>query len=398
MKYYRITAKLLSPFVIRQNRQSSTSQSITYLPGSSFRGAVAGQFFRKGGSAEDKDFQSLFVENPVSFPNLLPAKDDMTLPQVLPMTCVSCKRYEGFKTQHGHGVSDRLALTLINRNQEMFSEDEFSCCKHVIRRNGKNKECRNELKSFTGFWNGNIQSPYRFQPSMFFQRHTGIDRTTGTIALSMFFISQAMADYYKDPDSGEYYEQYLSGSVFLSDEQEKILMPMIEEPLFAGAERTRGMGEIELSVEEIPVPEIDLEKWNKDFKEKISFLMQGEQQQELLSGFYFSIKLESDAILADKFLRPTAEIEIPFDNVSPVLKVAKSQIIRGWNSAWRLPKPDDTGVMMGSVYLFRHTGENIDGLKQFLEKLAITGIGLRREEGFGRISICDSVHTLQEVI
>ncbi len=390
MKYYRIKAKLLAPLVIRQNRQSNASQGVSYLPGSTFRGALAAKFLRMKGGPEDERFRALFLDHPICFPNLLPTGENGDiLSQVLPLTSVSCKRNPGFKGDDTHRVSDILAAKVIERKYPK-DYDEALC-----------PECHNDMKPYIGFWNGNCDNPKRFQPTMFYQRHTGIDRDTGTIAPSIFFITQAMADFQKKQKSSDYYQQFLSGNIFVSVDQHEILKDLVPGPLFAGADRTRGMGELELCVEigDIPNPDFDFEGWNRGFKDKLKDIVQNKVlADELMSGHYFSIKLESDAILTDRFLRPSSEFELPFDNITQVLKVAKSQTIRGWNSAWGLPKPDDLAITMGSVYLFKYNGNDLENLKKNLNDLIIKGIGLRREEGFGRISVCDSLHVIKEVI
>ena len=59
---------------------------------------------------------------------------------------------------------------------------------------------------------------------------------------------------------------------------------------------------------------------------------------------------------------------------------------------------DDVGLVMGGVFLYRYTGEDLQGLSQHLKGKQLSGIGLRREEGFGRISICNPAHTIKEVM
>jgi len=75
-----------------------------------------------------------------------------------------------------------------------------------------------------------------------------------------------------------------------------------------------------------------------------------------------------------------------------------SHTIRGWQASWGLPKPDDVAIKMGSVFLYRYTGDAFDELKDFLNELSYIGVGLRREEGFGRVTFCDSLHIVKEVI
>lgn len=387
MKYYLITARLLSPLLVQENRQSNMSRGMRYLPGSSLRGALAARFFRLGGSPEDSDFCSLFLDHPASFPNLLPTDDADILSRTLPLTSISCKRTPGFKEQDHHGVSDILAVTAASRIRQESVSADFWICPY--------EGCGNDMKPFTGFWNGNTGSSCKFEPTMFFQRHTGIDRDTGAAASSIFFTTQAIADFRKDTTSDIYYPQYLSGDIFLDEKQLQILRSLTTGTLFAGADRARGFGELEVSiVEKSPPTFVDLAGWDRAFKEKLKSIM----GVELPTGLYFSIKLESHAILTDIFLRPTSEIELSFPDVESVLKVAKAESIRGWQSSWGLPKPDDVGISMGSVFLFRYTGNDNDNLETLLNELVVTGIGLRREEGFGQISVCDSMHLITEVI
>jgi CRISPR-associated protein Csx10 len=387
MTHYRITATLLAPLAVQRTRQTNAPQALPYLPGSTFRGAVAAKYLREGGSPEDESFRALFVDDPVSFPDLLPADSGgKTISQVLPLTSVSCKRHPGFKSQNGHGITDLLAQKLVERHN--FSVDELKIC----------LDCKNDLKAITGFWNGNINTPELFQPTMFFQRHTGIDRDTGTVAHKIFFITQAMADLKKTASGNGYEKQVLSGNMFMDDQQFTTLEPLLQGTLFAGQDRTRGMGELQIAADTIDTALPDIENWSKEFSSILDRIAPAHLNSDFLSGLYFSLKLESHAILLDEFLRPTYEIELSFPGVKPVLKVAKSQLVKGWNNAWGMAKPDDMGVMMGSVYLYRYSGGDMEGLRSYLARLATIGIGQRRSEGFGRVLICDPLHMQRKAI
>lgn len=392
MKFYRITATLLAPLSIQKTRQSNASETLTYLPGSSLRGALAAKYLREGGKPQDGIFQTLFIRRPVSFPNLLPADDeDSAIGQVLPLTGVSCKRFPGFINRDSHGVGDTLAKKWVDRN----NPDEF--------RDWKCSVCEEDMKPISGYWNGDAKFPAKFQPDIFYQRHTGIDRTTGTIAPEIFYVTQAMADYREKTEEGglktdAYSRQILSGGLYMDEEHYELLRPLVKGSLFVGADRTRGMGEIEVAIEPSAPAQLDIAAWDQSFKARLRSISDDALDSDLLSGVYFSIKLESHAILMDEFLRPTPEMDLGFTGLKTVLKVAKSQIIRGWNDAWRMPKPDDMGIKMGSVYLCRYGGGDLEGLKSFLTRLSIMGIGLRREEGFGRVLSCDPFHTQKEVI
>jgi hypothetical protein len=44
------------------------------------------------------------------------------------------------------------------------------------------------------------------------------------------------------------------------------------------------------------------------------------------------------------------------------------------------------------VFLFRYQGQDVSGLSAYLTQVAKDGLGLRRQEGLGAVSICDPVH------
>ena len=418
MKFFRIRAELLSPLVVRKNRMSSSPQGADWLPGSSLRGAMAAKFLRETGTPDHEAFRLLFAVNPVRFPNLLPTDEEGTSPSlVLPLTSVSCKRHPGFKTsaENAHGVSDSLAAKLAERTfPGTFQRRPCAVC-------------QNDKKPYSGFWNGSPENPAEFKPSMFFQRHTGIDRSTGTIAAKIFFATQAMADYRlksfreqrnasatrerdrvrleqnENSDAERFCKQYLAGEISLTVKQYEALAPLLEGTLFAGAECTRGKGELSVDLVSDSEPSApDVETWNDGFKGKLETLVPEdvapERKRSLLEGRYFSIGLASDAILVDRFLRPASDIHLDFPHVEYVMKVARHKTVRGWNAAWGLPKHDDSAVAMGSVYLFKHLGKESDALVEYLRDLTAKGIGLRKEEGFGKISICDPFHIVREEI
>ncbi|KPA14383.1 CRISPR-associated RAMP protein, family [Candidatus Magnetomorum sp. HK-1] len=389
---YRITAELLSPLMIAQNRQSDASESLSYMPGSSLRGAIAAKYLREFGHQDSADFQRIFVDHPISFPNLLPTiEKDLFIPKPLPLTAASCKRFSGFhySEKASHGVLDTLAEKVL----EKYNPEHL--CSAVC------PSCQNDMKSFTGFWNGIIESPTLYKPTMIYQRHTGIDRTSGTIAQKIFYITQAIADY-NALENDQYLRQYLAGPIHLTDEECDILRPLLNSSLFAGSDRTRGMGEFKLTLTDDEPQPTDVCKWDISFKDRLNKI-DPKSLDSLLNGFYFTINLYSDAILLDCFLRPTAQLDLSFETIpagqiKPVLKVARSKTIRGWNLAWGLPKTDDMAVSMGSVYLFKYDGNDVQQLNQELDQLMCKGIGVRKAEGFGRISICDNFHLIKEVI
>lgn len=388
MKWYSLSAKMLAPFGIQESRQSNNAASMTYIPGTTLRGAVASHYLRSGGDAVDSDFVKLFIDQPLSFPNLYPSNERFVHSTPLPLSAISCKRRPGFvsrdESRNGHGVKDILASNAVLEHSGNFLQNKMvRVC----------PECGNDMFPFAGFWNRDSCNPETYDANTFFQRHTGIDRSTGTIAMSIFYVTQAVSDYYHDSATDQYKPQYMTGRCAMTDEHAEILNRVNSSTLFVGCDRSRGMGEIELQIQEIAPPEFDINRWSQEFTKKMQQLSGKDENQPI----YFSIKLESHAVLMDRFLRPVADIEIQFPDIELELKIIKPVTIRGWYQAWGIPKPDDTAVTMGSIYLFSYRGNDLDGLNNYLSNLQQNGIGCRKSEGCGRISICEDFH-LAEVM
>lgn len=381
MNYYRLKAQLKSPLLVQENRQSNTPVGLDYLPGSSLRGAVAGHFLRCGGSPDDEMFRNLFLTAPICFPDLFPINDPDQISRPIPVTACSCKRYPGFLNQDGHGVGDTLAALLAGEMEQQPITSPFFC-----------NNCQQDMTPFDGFWNDDQQSPEKAEPVKIYHRHTGTDRQTGTAASAIFYVTQGISETLPYTD-GNVVAQHLAGGVYLDEEQLDSLNDLFSETIFAGADRTRGMGELELTLEKWDDPDFDIESWDIGFRKKLSQLT----SRSIPTGRYFTVGLDAHLIMVDRFLRPSAEMILDFPDIVPVLKLLQSHTVRGWQSSWGLPKPEDKSVKMGSVYLFQYQGNDVAGLKAYLKNLMVERIGLRRCEGFGQVRICDPLH-IQEAI
>jgi hypothetical protein len=389
MKYYKLSAQLLSPIMIQENRQSNTPKSLSYITGSTLRGALAMKYLRLGGRPEDDTFITLFSSDSIKFPNLYPSDEqETTVSSVLPFTAVSCKSNSGFQhtiddsNQKNHGVNDCLVEKLVNRQKKNIRV--LSC-----------KKCDQSLRAFTGFWSNSINNPRKIETVLLFARHTGIDRSTGTVAPNIFFTNQVIADMQKlhiNKGSG-YFTQYFNGCTYLSENQLTLLQDLTSDSLFIGRNRSRGMGEIELAVEETEDTTFDIPQWNASFREKYKKTTESELSEDI----YFSVGLKSHTIILDKFLRPVHSLNLDYPGITLVLKVIKTQIIKGWNNAWKMAKADDIATSIGSVFLFKYDGSDIAGLTEYLTKLKKDGIGLRTEEGFGQILVCNPFHTQEDL-
>lgn len=122
---------------------------------------------------------------------------------------------------------------------------------------------------------------------------------------------------------------------------------------------------------------------------------------------FFTVGLDSDMILQDEYLRyPTClepshlAAELPpgsseRDALSKAVLVASSAAVRtigGWNHKAGLPKADELAISMGSVFLYQVPSGRKDDLIPALKALEENGVGIRKNEGFGVVYICDPFH------
>ncbi len=425
MKVYRLTAQLLAPLAMKRERQSDRSETVRSLPGTTLRGALAKAYLEQGGKA-DETFHMLFLdETQCRFGPLDPG------PHIFPLTVATCKGSPG-----EHGFVDQLWY----RVAQHFAQGRLSASIHE--RFTRCKRCGADLKAHPGFYetqNGTIAEAAEERPQMAEEErrqifaHVGIDRTTTTAADGMFYTLEAIVP------SGEQHD--LVGWVRLTEQAETVLRRLLEQQdgiVDLGHHRTHGYGRTRLQLDRAPLPSDGAdqpERWQQWSDELIRFLaglMSGSSQGGVvLSGqapsldpdrdFLFSISLPDGAILVDPLLRYTTD---PAEMVTwlpplpdpsrlfpisdrPACSLAGDAIIRclcavtghqlarGWNAAHGLPRQDEWMVARGAVYVywFRGTPSQRDELLRRLEELLATGIGLRRNEGYGRIRVSDPLHS-----
>lgn len=374
MKDVLIRAELLSPSSISTERQARSPSSLDYISGATLRGAIAKRYLETFGI--DPDFERLFLDEEVIFPNLYPSNKEGNPGYILPLTAMACKR------DKGHGIEDTLylkgALAMSYTEEGILPEDidaSYYRC----------KICEQDLRPIQGYWNGNVENPQIIKAAKSIRLHTGIDRATGTVAEGILYGIEALNS--KDNDGRK---TLLSGYAQYPDSLMNKLTRLLSEPLFIGRAKTRGYGEISLTFEEShPYRTLDasrLKKWDEAFKaycDKLGLTP---------DSFYFAITLQSDAILLDRFLRSTPEIDLGFEGIECIIRIVKMITVRGWNAAHRLPKEDEGAVLKGSTYIFRYQGNHLDALFNRLQILEDKGVGVRRNEGFGRVTISSPFH------
>jgi CRISPR-associated protein Csx10 len=406
MKHYQLTAALLSPLVVRKERQSQRSEGVQSISGTLLRGALAEVWLQQHGRPDDT-FQRLFLnERACRFGPLDPAR------HVLPLSAASCKRFPGFRDDGKHGMADDLWARMAQRLAGKVSPDPNRC------------HCKNDLKGVSGFWEkvGKTwsQPQHRWRQSV--TAHVGIDRHTHTAAESIFYTLPAL-----EPQTGKDGEEaVLVGTVEGGPEEIVLLRDLLateQGVMHVGHARTRGYGRVRLEIGPEPLAE-DTGDWEDWSQELIRYLGQSGLKFPDLSSdrqFLFSLSLPDGAVLVDQVLRYTLDLngmvgwlpplprpdvatpvitqnpegwQLDGDRIWCVHAVARHERLRGWNAAHGLPRQDEWAVSRGSVYayLFEGAQGTREALKVRLAGLQRDGVGARRNEGFGRVVVSDSFH------
>ncbi len=410
MREYRIEGVLESPLVVRRERQSQRSEGVRYVSGTLVRGALAQAYLQEKGQP-DNTFASLFLdEDQCRFGPLDPGE------HVFARTAYSCKRYSGFAgSDRMHGVIDILVSLLASRLQGR---------PHLPQRC---RECASDLKPMEGFWE------YRNGQAALAQRrwrrssatHVGIDRLTHTAAEGMLFSLPTM-----EPEASPNDTPALVGWVHAAEPASKALQDLLDVCngiVRIGHARTRGYGKVRLKLSDPRPPEdaagspshpADPQARWQDFSRRILAQL-GHDTLDPETHFLFTLGLPSGAVLLDPLLRYTLDpagmvpwlpplpspdptltleahpaVELGGGTLRCITAVAQHERVRGWNAAHGLPRQDEWAVIRGAVYAYIYQGDTQGRAELFarLRALEQSGLGARRNEGFGRVVVCDEFH------
>ena len=404
MKHIPVSAQLLAPVVIRRDRQSERSESVRSVAGTLVRGALASIYLQQHGQTDDA-FRHLFLnEAACRFGPLDPG------PRVFPLTAASCKR-EGLR----HALTDQLWLRVAQHHMAgLVSEDADAAWRRCRR-------CKADLKAHEGFWRGNPARLCEMKSDRHHvAAHVGIDRRTDTAAESIFYTLEALAPSGNEAD--------LHGWIKADDRALDTLVHLLQEEdsrISIGHARTRGYGDVRLRLGD-PIPAEDLQsvvdgwsRWNRDL---IDFLGSPPLCVPELApdAFYFALSFPTGAVIVDRFLRYTLDPADMIGWLPPmpavadafpmqgrpvrqlesggalrwVAAVTRHERLRGWNAAHGLPRQDEWAIARGAAYAYRFEGapSEREALNERLAALSEDGVGLRRNEGFGVVEVCDEFH------
>lgn len=401
MNRHRLTATLLSPLVVRKERQSQRSEGVSSLPGTLVRGALARLYLEQG--TDDETFQRLFVnEQECRYGPLDPGE------RPFPRSAASCKREGGFVADGRHGMVDllwsRVARRLLGQDLPDPWRTNSLRCTH----------CGNDLKAREGYWE--MPEGTRREATNRWLRgtkaHVGINRFTHSAHESILYSLPTLES--RDE------EMALTGWLEASDEDAQRLRELLQEEdgeIRIGHARTRGYGRLRLEIgQSEPSSPRDRIGWSEELIQMLNGL---NLPFDPAKHLFFSLSLPTGALLFDEVLRysldPSGMVswlpplhpsiatqpiqhlpETPFEggNLKCLTAVAAHERLRGWNAAHGLPRQDEWIVSRGSVYAYLFEGDESSraALMRRLDELETSGLGGRRGEGFGRVVVGDEFH------
>ncbi|MFN6540312.1 MAG: CRISPR-associated RAMP protein Csx10 [Nostoc sp. EkiNYC01] len=406
MKRIELEIKALSPLAIsRQKPGGSISECEDYIPGSVIRGAIASEILKQSGKQFDNlskdggDFQALFLsDEPAIFQNAYPAVlylgEDFVIQdeiKILATTALSSKAQSGFKPEN-NGVFD----TLIDR---FLFELHGLAYDPNCPTDGK----RVDSPSIT-FYSILNDEYYQLSSNKRLLTRVGINRRRATSEEEILYSLETINESElrgKNPKPVIY-----KSAIIINNELAKTLQQFISshhQNFRLGGSTSRGLGRVEITTykpidaqNDVKTKVIKFNNKLQDRWQKLSVF--GNPIEALPKRTYFTLDLQADAILTQKWQRTTvisAQMLQQFANIdddSLELEVAYSSYDyrSGWNAAWGLMKDVELITNKGAVYLFSTT--HPDSWYTALADLELKGVGDRTCEGFGQVEICNNFH------
>lgn len=352
LQRYLVSVHPSAPFSISKDRERYLSSSLDFLPGSVVRGAFATAFLRE--NPRDGDFQRIFGDGGNRFPFCYPGGPGA---RPVPLSTLACKQ-----EPRRHPLVDGLGAFVLDRPP--------ACC--------RTGACGARLTAASGHVGRNGRSTTR--PRRNVRMHVGIRPETGSVLEGALYGVEVVLPETVD-ELGEKKPLVLCGDALFDDADVEVLRNVAARPLWFGRSRSSGLGEAVVSIE--PAEQEDVAPRVAEW--------QRATWASLHQGTCFGLTLTSPAILVDEALRPRRSLVETVRaalGIVDAVEFSDTKIVRGWNVAASLPKSPDLALAAGTVMVAWSSLPEATLAKELAE-LERSGIGLRRNEGYGAVLACD---------
>ena len=410
MKTYRLRLALQSPLSVSGSRDTANrSETRSAVPPTTLRGALAAAV--KSHGAGEETMQALFGETGCRTGSLLPVMPgagDATVTPV-PLTLRSCKFKGGFHADGKHGVDDVLfaALHFALHDDGGGLSSARSCtypgCTHVLK--AMSDFVRYDAEN--GTWHAQGKANSRTQA------HVGLDRRRRGAASGILYSRQVISEKTSTGDNGAstLHPTHMQADVFVPSSMSSVLASALTDgqTLRVGTARSRGLGRCTVTAfseadRSLPTVEERVAAFNDAWTGSCEALGHAPEN----GGALVACTLETPALFVDDFLRPNlapgggdllqarweeeADAAEVLTTLERVHQIARPATLQSWNGLARFPHPSAQGLQAGSVLVFR-APDRTDALFDALAHIETYGIGLRRHFGFGRVRVCNPLHT-----
>lgn len=365
----RVIVRLDEPLLIAQ-RASAGNQfdSRHFISGSALLGALAGMAAEQcdlSDPAVYSNFVALFLRGGITFPMLYPAYYDNSniysaIPAPLDLTTCSVVPFEGDK--EGHGA---------------YHAEKYKKC--------LDPKCCSRLEPLDGYLLLRKLPPFTLRPQRSSELHISINEETKRAKKGILFGYSMLS-------AG----QYFVGEIICADEKtwqqlQKMTGIAEEKPLTwrLGKARWRGYGQVTA--------------WLERYDNKSQTWIQLPLDQRVADPAQpFTLTFLTDAIIANPWGQQAGGFLL--DWLEPILDLgrleikeayARTRIVDSFNATLGLPRGRDTALMAGAAVRIHLENPPNDWAIR-MQKLESDGIGLRRNEGFGRIAFNHSVYEMRE--
>jgi CRISPR-associated protein Csx10 len=393
----QVLVRLDEPLLVARRAEAGNQfETLETIPGAVLRGALAWRIAQHlGAQLEDhsstayRNFVNLFFHDTVRFSKLLPVevqREKSGYPTIVaPRDLFTCELYRGYGAQsqdqgraqskEGHGV-----WSLLQDN----APQECPICAQPDAVSGR-QAASVKLETLSGFISLVKDAPRsKHKPKQTVEMHIRIDPKSGRVRTGDLFGYVAL-----EPG------QYFLGEITCSNEQTwKTLQTMANlrpngdvNELTLGKAGQRGYGEVSAVFRPQSTPHLHFSSVQKRVSttERITLLLLSDAIVPDPWGRFWR-GFDADWLKQELKLPKGANVAIDRNQHGELLAFSTTRAVDAFNAKLGLPRARDIAIVAGSSVCLTFTGIALRDLLSLLEAAEAQGIGLRRDEGFGRVA------------